>query len=256
MRLERLFGVKSLDGFGAFSRAQVAAMGAAIAYVDLTQRGRLPMVKPPVAEASGGVMRIDAATRRNLELTRAMAGGRDGSLLGAVDRTVTAAGARLLETRLASPSTDRGEIGARLDAVQALVEDGRLRVDLRDALRQAPEMERALSRLALGRGGPRDLGAIRDGLAQAARIAGRLAGRGAAGAAGAGGWAAGGSGGVAGDAGGLACRGAAVPDPRRRGRSRAGRTMIWTRRGSFGTRAAGSSPACRASTPIWPASRA
>tara|TARA_R110000751_G_scaffold31211_14_gene79640 strand:- start:7297 stop:9369 length:2073 start_codon:yes stop_codon:yes gene_type:complete len=174
-RLERLFGVKALDAFGGFTRAQLSAMGAAIAYVELTQRGQLPLVKPPVQEPAGGAMRIDAATRRNLELTRAMSGGREGSLLASVDRTVTAAGARLLETRLSAPSTDRAEIAARLDAVQALVEDRRLAQDLRDALRQAPEMERALTRLALGRGGPRDLGAIRDALAQAGRLAERLA---------------------------------------------------------------------------------
>ncbi|WP_092859573.1 DNA mismatch repair protein MutS [Albimonas pacifica] len=173
-RLERLFGVKALDAFGGFSRAQLSAMGAAIAYVELTQRGQLPLVKPPVQEPAGGAMRIDAATRRNLELTRAMSGGREGSLLSAVDRTVTAAGARLLETRISAPSTDRAEIAARLDAVQALVEDRTLAQDLRDALRQAPEMERALTRLALGRGGPRDLGAIRDALAQAGRLAERL----------------------------------------------------------------------------------
>ncbi|MGM0584301.1 MAG: DNA mismatch repair protein MutS [Pseudomonadota bacterium] len=174
-RLERLFGVKALDAFGGFSRAQLAAMGAVVAYVELTQRGKLPMIKPPAAEAPGGVMRIDAATRRNLEIVRAMSGGREGSLLAAADRTVTAAGARLLETRLSAPATDRAEIAARLDAVQALVEDARLAEDVREALRRTPEMERALSRLALGRGGPRDLAAIRDGLGQAQALADRLA---------------------------------------------------------------------------------
>ncbi|MEE3098183.1 MAG: DNA mismatch repair protein MutS, partial [Pseudomonadota bacterium] len=174
LRLESLFSVKALDAFGGFSRAQVSAMGGAIAYVELTQRGRLPLVRPPVAEAPGGTMRIDAATRRNLELTRAMSGGREGSLLAAVDRSVTAAGARLLESRLASPSTDRDEIADRLDAVAALIADRRLADDIRDALRRAPEMERALSRLGLGRGGPRDLAAIRDGLGQGAALAARL----------------------------------------------------------------------------------
>ena len=119
-RLQDLYGVKTLDAFGAFTRAQIAALGAVLAYVEITQRGRLPMVKPPRAEAIGGAMRIDAATRRNLEITRAMSGGRDASLLAAVDRTVTAAGARLLETRLSAPSTDRAEIAARHDAVAAL----------------------------------------------------------------------------------------------------------------------------------------
>ena len=174
-RLERQFGVKALDAFGAFGRSEIAAMGALVAYLELTQKGALPLLRPPQAEAPGGAMRIDAATRRNLELTRALDGGREGSLLAAVDRTVTAAGARLLDARLAAPSTDLAELAARHDAVAALVEDAALREDLRAALRRAPDLERALSRLALGRGGPRDLAAIRDALVQAADLAARLA---------------------------------------------------------------------------------
>jgi DNA mismatch repair protein MutS len=176
-RLRDLFGVRELDAFGAFTRAQLAALGAIAAYLEITQRGRLPMVKPPRIEAPGGAMRIDAATRRNLELTRAMNGGRAGALLAAVDRTVTAAGARLLEVRLSAPSTDRHEIAGRLDAVQALVDDRRLAEDLRTTLRAAPEMERALSRLALDRGGPRDMTALRDALGRAGDLAGLLDGR-------------------------------------------------------------------------------
>ncbi|MEM6440272.1 MAG: DNA mismatch repair protein MutS [Pseudomonadota bacterium] len=174
-RLQRLFGVAALDAFGGPSRAQTSALGALAAYLELTQRGRLPLLKRPVVEARGGVMQIDAATRRNLEVTHAMAGGREGSLLGAVDRTVSPAGARLLETRLASPSADLGEIGARHDAVAALAEDRALADAAREALRRAPDMERALSRLALERGGPRDLAALRDGLAEAEALAERLA---------------------------------------------------------------------------------
>ena len=116
-------------------------------------------------------MRIDAATRRNLELTRSLSGGRDGALLTAIDRTLTGAGARLLETRLAAPLTGVAEIAGRLDAVARLVEDRRLTDTLRERLRRVPEIERALTRLALGRGGPRDLGAIRAGLAQAGELA-------------------------------------------------------------------------------------
>lgn len=176
-RLRDLYAVGSLDAFGAFSRAQVSALGAVAAYLDITQRGRLPMMKPPRIEAPGGAMRIDAATRRNLELTRSLSGGRDGALLAAVDRTVTAAGARLLELRLAAPSTDRAEIAARHDAVAALVEDRRLAEDLRETLRRTPEMERALSRLALDRGGPRDMAGLRDALARAADLGALLGGR-------------------------------------------------------------------------------
>ncbi len=119
-------------------------------------------------------MQIDAATRRNLEITGALSGGREGSLLAAVDRTVTAAGGRLLERRLSGPSRDLGEIQGRLAAVRALVEGRRLAEDLREALRRVPDMDRALSRLALDRGGPRDLAAMRNGLAEAGRIGARL----------------------------------------------------------------------------------
>src|SRR5690606_16718165 len=121
--------------------------------------------RPPVRESSGGTMQIDAATRRNLELTRTLSGGREGALLSAIDRTVTAAGARLLERRISGPSCDPAIIAERLDAVAELAADTRLRAGLRDELRRVPDIDRALSRLALGRCGPRDLAAIRDGLA-------------------------------------------------------------------------------------------
>jgi DNA mismatch repair protein MutS len=173
-RLCALFGVGTLDSFGSFDRAELAAMGALVDYLDLTQRGKLPLLRPPVKEAAGGTMQIDAATRRNLELTQALSGGRDGSLLAAVDRTVTAAGARLLERRLSSPSRDLRVIRARLESVRFLLEQSRFRTDLRADLRRVPDMDRALSRLALERGGPRDLTAIRAGLSQAAALSGRL----------------------------------------------------------------------------------
>ena len=167
-RVSGLYGVAKLDAFGAFGRAEVSAMGALVDYLELTQRGKLPLLRAPVREASGGTVQIDAATRRNLELTQALSGGREGSLLAAMDRTVTAAGARLLEVRLSSPSRDLAVIGSRLEGVRWLVEGPRH--ELRGALRMVPDMDRALSRLALERGGPRDLAAIRAGLAQASRI--------------------------------------------------------------------------------------
>jgi DNA mismatch repair protein MutS len=171
VRLKALFRVAALDSFGAFERPELAALGALADYIELTQKGRLPMIRPPRRETPGGVMRIDAATRRNLELTRALSGGRDGALLTAIDRTLTGAGARLLEARLAAPLTGVAEIAGRLDAVARLVEDRRLTDTLRERLRRVPEIERALARLALDRGGPRDLGAIRAGLAQAGELA-------------------------------------------------------------------------------------
>jgi DNA mismatch repair protein MutS len=175
-RLCALFDVGTLEGFGRFDRAELSAMGALVDYLDLTQRGKLPLLRPPVKEAPGGAMQIDAATRRNLELTQALSGGRDGSLLAAVDRTVTAPGARLLERRISSPSRDLSVIHARLESVRFLLEQSLLRAELRDALRRVPDMDRALSRLALDRGGPRDMAAIRAGLTQAVSVAARLEG--------------------------------------------------------------------------------
>ncbi len=183
-RLRGLFGVGALEGFGAFGRAELSALGGLIAYLELTQRGHLPMLRHPVREAAGGAMQIDAATRTNLEITRALSGGRDGSLIAAADRTVTAAGARLLERRLSAPSRRLAEVRDRLDAVAALVADGDLREALRVALRGVPDIDRALSRLALDRGGPRDLAAIGAGLRGADAVvgltgeAGALAGHG------------------------------------------------------------------------------
>ncbi|MEM7546370.1 MAG: DNA mismatch repair protein MutS [Pseudomonadota bacterium] len=174
-RLKTLYRVTSLDGFGAFERAEIAALGAIADYIEITQIGALPLLRPPVREAFGRGMRIDAATRRNLELTRALSGGRDGSLLHAVDRTVTGAGARLLAARLSAPSTDPAEIAKRLDAVEYFT-DGTLRDQMREALSRVPDMERALNRLALDRGGPRDMTAIRAGLVQAGTLSTHLSG--------------------------------------------------------------------------------
>ncbi len=173
-RLEETFEVKVLDAFGAFSRAELAAAGALLDYVTLTQKGRLPRLLPPRRLALGAVMEIDAATRRNLELTEALSGGRAGSLLATVDRTVTGAGARLLATRLATPLTDPVAIAGRHDLVAHFLETANLRQDLRARLRRCPDIERALSRLSLGRGGPRDLAAIRDALTVAGELRGLL----------------------------------------------------------------------------------
>jgi DNA mismatch repair protein MutS len=175
-RLLALYGVGTLDAFGAFSRAEVAAAGALVDYVELTQKGKVPRLAPPRQIAQGAVMEIDAATRRSLELTRTQTGERKGSLLAAIDRTVTGPGARLLAAQLAAPLTDPARINRRLDMVEFFVAEADLRADLRRLLRETPDMERALSRLSLGRGGPRDLAALRDGLDRAAE-ARRLLGR-------------------------------------------------------------------------------
>ena len=173
-RLAASFGVTTLDGFGSFTRVELSAAAAALAYVEKTQVRQRPPLSPPTKEAPGDVMLIDAATRANLELTSALSGGRRGSLLDAVDRTVTGGGARLLARRLSGPSTDPDVIGRRLDAVAWMLADGARRMSFRDALAAAPDLARALSRLTLDRGGPRDLAAIRDGLATASALAGRI----------------------------------------------------------------------------------
>ena len=115
-------------------------------------------------------MQIDAATRRNLELLATLGGERRGSLLSVIDRTATGAGCRLLADHLAAPLTEPAAIRARLDAVQCFVERADVREQLRDRLRHCPDIERALTRLSLGRGGPRDLAALRDALGETASL--------------------------------------------------------------------------------------
>ncbi|MGB8842502.1 MAG: DNA mismatch repair protein MutS [Aliidongia sp.] len=170
LRLARLYGVGTLDGLGSFGRAECAAGGALVEYIDLTQRGKLPPLSAPRRLSAGAVMEIDAATRRNLELALTLSGERRGSLLATIDRTVTGAGARRLAADLAGPLTDPMAIEARLDLVELFVRGERLRQDLRALLKECPDMARALSRLTLGRGGPRDLAGLRDGLSVTARL--------------------------------------------------------------------------------------
>ncbi|MDO8408813.1 MAG: DNA mismatch repair protein MutS [Phenylobacterium sp.] len=174
-KLKRLYGVETLDGFGALSGAEISALGLIAAHLETTQAGRLPALSAPRRIGESEVMAIDPATRASLEIERSLAGGREGSLLAAIDRTVTAPGARLLATRLARPLVEPAAIDARLDAVAYFCERRPLRQDLRGQLKSMGDMGRALSRLALGRGGPRDLGCLRDGLAAGAAITGLFA---------------------------------------------------------------------------------
>ncbi|MDP6173792.1 MAG: DNA mismatch repair protein MutS, partial [Rhodospirillales bacterium] len=169
-RLGEIYGVKTLEAFGAFSRAELSAGGALVDYLELTQKGLMPRLNRPRRLSEGAVMEIDGATRRNLELTTTLAGERQGSLLSVIDHTLTGTGARLLSAHLAAPLTGLGEIEERLDLVQFFFENAALREACREGLRGSPDMERALSRLALGRGGPRDIAGIRDGLALCSRL--------------------------------------------------------------------------------------
>ena len=163
-RVKRLYGVDTLDGFGALEPSEVIALGLIAAHLETTQAGRLPVLSAPRRGGATETMAIDPATRSSLEIERASSGGREGSLLACIDRTVTPPGARKLADRLARPLLDPAAIGTRLDGVGYFLERRALRISLRERLRQAADMARALSRLGLGRGGPRDLGAIRAGL--------------------------------------------------------------------------------------------
>ena len=173
-RLANAFGVSTLDGLGDFGRADIAALGALIEYLTATQKGQLPLLRQPQCEARDDFVAIDAATRRNLELTQTLSGEKSGSLLSVVDRSVTAAGARLLYRRVTTPSQRLDAIDERASSVQFFCENSGVRSALRSALKQLPDIERALGRLALERGGPRDLVSLGNGMTQAAEVYGLL----------------------------------------------------------------------------------
>ncbi|MEO0342505.1 MAG: DNA mismatch repair protein MutS [Pseudomonadota bacterium] len=169
-RLCDLYKIQSLDAFGGFHRAEKGALGAIVEYLSLTQKGNLPFLRRPEKETALKSVQIDAATRRNLELTETLSGDKQGSLLSVIDYTITGAGARLLVNRLTNPVRDISILKDRLDAVEALASYADLRQDLRGNLKNIPDLARALSRVSLDRAGPRDLGAIRTSLATALLI--------------------------------------------------------------------------------------
>ncbi len=169
-RLQELHGVATLDAFGNFERAMLSAAGGLLAYIDHAGRGTMPFLLPPTVTASDAVMAIDEASRSSLEIVSTQAGALSGSLLGTVDRCVTSAGARLLAEDLSAPLARKPDIEARLHLVRFFHEDPILRSDTREALRAIPDVARALARLVADRGSPRDLGQVRDGLAQAREL--------------------------------------------------------------------------------------
>ncbi|MDP5102792.1 MAG: DNA mismatch repair protein MutS [Erythrobacter sp.] len=169
-RLCALHGVATLDAYGAFGRAMLAAAGGLIAYLDHVGRGSLPLLLPPVLREAQAGMAMDEATRASLEIVESTTGGRAGSLIGAVDRCVTGAGSRLLAEDLSAPLLDCAAIDARLALVQFWRDRPIERAQLRDALRAIPDLGRALGRVVAGRGSPRDLGQLRDGLTEAMRL--------------------------------------------------------------------------------------
>ena len=169
-RLNALHDVATLDGFGSFTRPMLAAAGGLIAYLDHVGRGTLPLLLPPIARAGAANLAMDEATRASLEILTSSQTGRRGSLIEAVDRCVTGAGARQLADDLSAPLTDMAAIEARLALVEWLHDDQLLRGDLRTVMRALADLGRALGRVVAGRGSPRDLGQLRDGLAEARRI--------------------------------------------------------------------------------------
>ena len=173
-RLKALHDVATLDGFGNFGRCELAAAGGLLTYLDHAGKGTMPFLAPPTRRTANDHMAIDAATRESLELTISTGGTRAGSLLDCIDRTVTSGGARCLAADLSAPLTDRMAIDARLALVGHYAGDSSRRAALRDTLKRMPDIARALGRLSAGRGSPRDLGALRDGLSGAWTLGERL----------------------------------------------------------------------------------
>ena len=176
-RLKMVHGVATLDAFGAFTRPMLAAAGGLVAYLDHAGRGKLPLLLPPVARNGAAALAMDEATRASLEIVQSQQGSRQGSLLAAVDRCATGAGARQLAEDLSAPLTDAQAIEERLALVGRFHADPLLRADLREVLRALPDIGRALGRIVAGRGSPRDLGQVRDGLAEARRVRDHLQGK-------------------------------------------------------------------------------
>ena len=168
--LKEQFGARTLDGFGAPGRAELAAAGGLLAYLHATQKEAATFLGSPHRVTRGHHMAIDAATRDSLEICRTQTGGVAGSLLGCIDRCVTAPGRRLLAADLGAPLTDISAIEARLALVQWFHEEPIRRVRIVEALKAMPDIGRALGRLVAGRGSPRDLALLRDGLTACATL--------------------------------------------------------------------------------------
>ena len=164
-RLETVFKVEAVEAFGNFTRAEITAAGVLLDYVENTQKGKIPLISKPVKVTESQIMEIDGATRRSLELVEALTGDKNSCLLGVIDRTVTGAGGRLLDSRVSNPLKDIEGINRRLDSVEFFTRFNRIRQEVRAILKACPDIERAVSRLSLGRGGPRDLANIKTALA-------------------------------------------------------------------------------------------
>lgn len=169
-RLKEMYQLGALDAWGDLTAAELSACAALLDYLVLTQKQTATPLQTPKRHHLSESMVIDGATRRNLEISSTLSGERTGSLLHTIDRTLTSAGARLLAHRLSAPLTDAARINARLDVVSLLLKQPNTRTTLKEHLKQCPDIQRAISRLSMGRGGPRDMAAIGQGLTAAHHI--------------------------------------------------------------------------------------
>lgn len=169
-RLKDVYAVQSLEVFGAFTKPEIVAAGLLLDYIENTQKGRIPRVEKPIKLFENKVIEIDGATRRSLELTESLTGDKNSCLLGVIDRTITGAGGRLLHNRVANPLLDIKEINDRLDIIEFFIENSSVREEFQEQLKAFPDIERAVSRISLGRGGPRDLANIAAGLTVVPKI--------------------------------------------------------------------------------------
>ena len=170
-RLADFYGVSTLQGYGQFTPPMLSAAGGLLAYLQRTQLQQMPRLSPPTILLKQAFMDIDAATRKSLELTHTLSGERAGSLLHAIDFTRMAAGARLLHSRISAPLTDRSQIELRLDLASWFSQQPVLCKQMSEYMKSIPDLDRSLSRITSGRGGPRDLASLAEGLSGARQIA-------------------------------------------------------------------------------------
>ena len=156
-KILEFFETATTDSLGMFVKAEIISCGLILDYVENTQKGKIPRIKHPQKVQNSLFMEIDGATRYNLGLVD---GGKYNTLFSVMDRTITGAGARMLARRLTSPLIDLEQINYRLDIVEFFCRHDNVRHKIRELLAGCPDMERSLSRLSAGRGGPRDLVAI------------------------------------------------------------------------------------------------
>lgn len=170
LKLENLFGISEEDLSKNFSRAEIAAAGALLHYVDETQKGQIPYLSAPKRIEGFKTVDFDPSTFRSLELVKTQSGEREGSLIDLLDTAQTGPGSRMIQSRLLSPLRDVAEINRRHDEIESLIAAFDVTRNIRGILKMVPDMERALARLSLNRGGPRDMAALRDGLHYAGLI--------------------------------------------------------------------------------------